>query len=366
LIIFRYLTKQVVVTMLAITAVLLLVVMSGRFIKYLGEAAADGLSAELIVSVMGYRIPGFLEIILPLGFFLGILMAYGRLYLDSEMTVLSACGISLRRLAVITLIPALIIAGIEAYLSTSLSPWGAREARALFDAQKKSTQFDLLTPGRFQRLGDTGQVAYTEALIDGRSRMHNVLISQHDKNKDDLVLLNAEYGIEHKDEETGSHFLLLENGYRYDGVPGEADYRVTRFEKYAVRLPQPEVVTASYKSELKPTAELLASTRLEDIAQLQWRISMPLLVPIIALIAVPMSRVNPRQGRYMRLVPSVILYMGYVVLLSAASRAVGDGKIPVWLGLWWIHLLFLGIGLALIFDLHHKLPWYHKFASGRR
>ena len=92
--------------MLAITAVLLLTVMSGRFIKYLGEDTADGLSADLLVSVMGYRIPGFLEIILPLGFFLGILMAYGRLYLDSEMTVLTACGTSLRRLVMITLVPA--------------------------------------------------------------------------------------------------------------------------------------------------------------------------------------------------------------------------------------------------------------------
>lgn len=352
--------------MLAITAVLLLVVMSGRFIKYLGEAAADGLGAGLLISVMGYRLPGFLEIILPLGFFLGILMAYGRLYLDSEMTVLSACGISLRRLAIYTLVPAFAIAGFEAYLSINASPWGAREAQALFDAQKKSTQFDLLTPGRFQHLGNTGQVAYTEELIDGRSRMSNIFISQRDSVSGQLVLLVAEYGVEHVDENTGSHFLLLENGYRYDGVPGDADYRVTQYKKYAVRLPQPEVIARSYKSELKPTTELMRSSNLEDIAQFQWRVSLPLLVPIIALIAVPMSRVNPRQGRYMRLLPSVLLYMGYVVLLSAASRAVGEGKIPVWLGLWWIHLMFLGIGLALMFDLHHKLPWYHKVASGRR
>ena len=355
--------------MLAITAVLLLVVMSGRFIKYLGEAAIDGLGADLLISVMGYRMPGFLEVILPLGFFLGILMAYGRLYLDSEMTVLSACGMSMRRLVGYTLIPACLVMAAMAYITIDLSPWGAREAQALFDAQKDRAEFNLLTPGRFQRLGNTGQVAYTEKITDAKTRMHNVFISQREKNtkgeKTTLVLLVAEAGTQYIDEKTGSHFLLLENGFRYDGVPGDADYRVTEYEKYAVRLPNPEVVARHLKSEMKPTRELLDSTDAEDIAQLQWRLSLPLLVPILALIAVPMSRVNPRQGRYMRLLPSVILYMGYVTLLSTARTTVGDEKIPAWLGMWWVHLMFLGIGLALMVDLHHKLPWYHKLGGGK-
>lgn len=352
--------------MLAVTSVLLLVVMSGRFIKYLGEAASDGLAPGLLVSVMGFRIPGFLEIILPLGFFLGILMAYGRLYLDSEMTVLSACGMSLQRLVVYTLLPAGFVAVFVGYLSLDLSPWGAREAEALFAAQKKSTEFDLLTPGRFQRLGDSGQVAYAEGFSDDKTLMHNVFIYQQSKGSEELALLMAETGTQYVDKNTGSHFLLLKNGSRYDGVPGDADYRVTEYEQYAVRLADPEVVPLHLKSEMKSTSELLASRSPEDIAQLQWRLSLPLLVPIIVLIAVPMSRVSPRQGRYMRLVPSVILYMGYVVLLAAASRAVGDGKIPAWLGLWWVHMLFLGIGLALLFDWHHKLPGYHRVFSGKR
>jgi len=346
--------------MLAITTVLLLVVMSGRFIKYLGEASVDGLGAELIVNVMGYRMPGFLEIILPLGFFLGILMAYGRMYLDSEMTVLSACGMSMQRLVTYTLIPASLVAIAVAYLSLGLSPWGAREAQALFEAQSNTTEFGLLTPGRFQRLGNTGQVAYTETMSDGKSVMHDVFISQRVKGSDSLVLLMAETGTQYTDDKTGSNFLLLENGFRYDGMPGDADYRVTHYEKYAVRLPAPKEVIRSLKSEMKPTRELMKSTNIEDVAQLQWRISLPLLVPIIALIAVPMSRVNPRQGRYMRLLPSIILYMGYVTLLSVAKTAVEDEEIPVWLGLWWVHAMFLSIGLALLANLHHKLPWAHK------
>ena len=342
------------VTMLAITFVLLLVVMSGRFIKYLGEAAVDGLGADLLISVMAFRIPEFLEIILPLGFFLGILMAYGRLYLDSEMTVLSACGMSVRRLMAYTLLPAFLVMLVVAYLSLSLSPWGASRAQALFEAQKNRPEFGLLIPGRFQRLGNT------ETMSGDKRRMHNVFISQRTEGSDNLALLVAETGQQYIDEKTGSHFLLLTNGSRYDGLPGEADYRVTHYDEYAVRLVDPEMVADNLKDEVKTTAELMHSTAAEDIAQLQWRISLPLLVPIIALIAVPMSRVNPRQGRYMRLLPSVILYMGYVTLLSASRAAISEGQIPTWLGLWWIHFIFLGIGLALLTNLHHKLPWVNK------
>jgi len=349
--------------MLAVTAVLLLVVMSGRFIKYMAEAADRGFSPEMLVSVMGYRLPGFLEVILPLGLFLGILMAYGRLYLDSEMTVLSACGMSMRRLVVVTLIPATLVAGVVAYLSLNLSPMGAREAQALFDEQRNRTAFDLLTPGRFQQLGRAGQVAYTESLTGDAGNMHNVFISQPERNaagETELVLLIAESGYQQVDENTGSHFLVMENGYRYDGEPGTADYRVTSYDKYAIKLPTPKPVTRRLESEMKPTAVLIGSSDAADIAQLQWRISLPLLVPIIALIAVPLSRVNPRQGRYMRLLPSIFLYMGYITLLSVARSAVGDEEIPAWLGLWWIHLIFLGIGLALLANLHHKLPWVNK------
>lgn len=349
--------------MLAVTAVLLLVVMSGRFIKYMAEAAAKGFSPEVLMTVMAYRLPGFLELILPLGLFLGILMAYGRLYLDSEMTVLSACGMSMRRLVIITLIPALLVSLAVAYLSLDLSPRGARHAQELFDEQRNRTEFDLLTPGRFQTLGKPGQVAYTQSLTGDARDMKNVFISQLKSTKageTELTLLIAESGYQRVDEATGSHFLVMNNGYRYDGEPGTADYRVTSYDKYAIKLPRPKAVSREVESEMKPTAELFNSTSPGDIAQLQWRISLPLLVPIVALIAVPLSRVSPRQGRYMRLLPSIFLYMGYVTLLSVARSAVGDGTIPVWLGLWWIHLLFLGIGLALLGNLHHKLPWVSK------
>lgn len=363
LIIFRYLSKNILVALFAVTAVLLLIVMSGRFIKYLAEAATGELAADVLFTIMGYRLPGFLELILPLGLFIGILMSYGRLYLDSEMTVLTACGMSTRKLVAYTMVPAVFIMLTVAVLSIKISPWGAAKVEDIFNAQDARTEFDTLIPGRFQQLGSGGRVTYTEKLTDKRTRMENVFISQRlekQGGKPELVLLVAESGTQYIDESTGSHFLLLENGYRYDGNPGDPEYRITRYEKYGVKIPRPKLRQVRVKSELKETPDLFGSENPEDVAQLQWRLSLPLLVPIITLIAIPLSRVNPRQGRYMRLLPAIFLYMGYLILLSTTRTGIEDGKISPYLGLFWVHLLFLGIGLALIGNLHHKLHWFRK------
>ncbi|MCF7980696.1 MAG: LPS export ABC transporter permease LptF [Pseudomonadales bacterium] len=363
MIIFRYLAKNVVVTMLAVTAVLLLIIMSGRFIKYLAEAAAGELGVDVLFSLIGYKLPSFLELILPLGLFLGILMSYGRLYLDSEMTVLSACGMSTKRLLFYTMMPSLFVMLLVGLLSLELSPWGTRKVDEIFRAQDARTEFDALVPGRFQELGGGGRVTYTEKLTDKRKRMGNVFISQRIEKpgkKPELILLVAESGSQYIDEATGSHFLLLENGYRYDGDPGDPEYRIIQYEKYGVNIPKPAERAARVKAELKPTLDLINSTNPQDIAQLQWRLSLPLLVPIITLIAIPLSRVNPRQGRWLRLLPSIFLYMGYLVLLSTTRTAIEDGKLSPQVGLIWVHVLFFAIGVILIGNLHHKIAWFRR------
>ena len=350
--------------MLGVTLVLLLVIMSGRFIKYLAEAAAGGVSADILFALIGYRIPEFLQLILPLGFFLGIMLGYGRLYIDNEMTVLSCCGFSPKRLLGYTLIPAFFVSIFVAYLSFNLVPWGAQKVEDIKLEQKSRTEFDTLTPGRFQALGTGARITYTEKLSKDRKRLENVFISQQNKTSNgkdtNVVILIAETGTQYLDKDTGSRFLLLKNGFRYDGTPGSPDYRVTQYAEYGVKIPKPEEAQRRSKSKFKSTTELLESDNLEDTAQLQWRFSMPLVVLIITLIALPLSRVNPRQGRYTRLLPAIFLYLAYITLLSTTRSAVEDDKLTPWIGLWWVHLLFLSIGLAMVGNLHRKLPWYQK------
>jgi lipopolysaccharide export system permease protein len=149
--------------------------------------------------------------------------------------------------------------------------------------------------------------------------------------------------------EDGSRYLILENGYRYDGNPGEAGYRVTRYDTYAVLLPKPTVGLTASDRESMTVAELLASPHQKMKTELHWRLSIPVLALVVTLLAVPLSRVNPRQGRFLKLLPAIFLYMAYLGLLIASRDALDKGRIPVALGMWPVHALFLLIGLALLY-----------------
>ncbi|WP_152225391.1 LPS export ABC transporter permease LptF [Pseudomonas sp. SCB32] len=352
MIVFRYLSREVLITMSAVSAVLLVIIMSGRFIKYLAQAAQGMLDPGSLFMIMGVRLPGFLQLILPLGLFLGILLAYGRLYLDSEMTVLTATGMSQQRLTVYSLAPALLVSLVVAWLSLWAAPQGITQMQLLLNKQDAMTEFDTLAPGRFQSMREGSRVTYTETLANERTQLGGVFIA--DKNpprngKDGgasvLVANTGEQQI-HAD---GSRYLILKDGYRYDGTPGQADYRVIKYDTYGVLLPKPEVSSEIDDRDAIPTSELISSTDVRMKSELQWRLSIPLLVFVVTVLAVPLSRVNPRQGRFLKLLPAVLLYMAYLALLIAGRGMLDKGKIPLALGLWWIHALFLSIGLLLLY-----------------
>ncbi|QAY88144.1 lipopolysaccharide export system permease protein [Pseudomonas arsenicoxydans] len=352
MIVFRYLSREVLLTLSAVSAVLLVIIMSGRFIKYLAQAASGLLDPGSLFLIMGFRLPGFLQLILPLGLFLGILLAYGRLYLESEMTVLSATGMSQQRLFVMTLFPATLVALIVAWLSLSLAPQGANQFQLLLNKQDALTEFDTLEPGRFQALRDGTRVTYTEQLSDDRINLGGVFISQKNVSSDEkdrgITVLVAEKGRQ-EIRPDGNRYLILDNGYRYDGNPGQADYRAIKYDEYGVLLPKPDVSDEVTDRDAMTTSSLIGSDDLRLRAELQWRLSLPLLVFIVSLMAVPLSRVNPRQGRFLKLLPAILLYMAYLTILIAARGALDKGKIPPALGLWWVHALFLVIGLGLLY-----------------
>ncbi|TRX76343.1 LPS export ABC transporter permease LptF [Pseudomonas mangiferae] len=360
MIVFRYLCREVLLTLSAVTAVLLVIIMSGRFIKYLAQAAQGALDPGVLLLIMGYRIPGFLQLILPLGLFLGILLAYGRLYLDSEITVLTATGMSQQRLMAYTLAPATLIALLVAWLAFGLAPQGVTSVARILNQQDALTEFDTLVPGRFQTMKNGVRVTYTETLSEDRSQLGGVFISEKRVSGDGkdrgIGVLLAERGRQ-VIQPDGSRYLILENGFRYDGNPGSADYRAVQYDTYGLLLPKPEVSSEIGEREAVPTHELIGSDNPRYQAELQWRMSIPLLVFIVTLLAVPLARVNPRQGRFLKLLPAVLLYMGYLALLIAARGQLDKGKLPMALGLWWVHVLFLLIGLLLLYWEPLRLKW---------
>lgn len=353
MIVFRYLSREVLITLSAVSAVLLVIIMSGRFIKYLAQAAQGLLDPGVLLLIMGYRLPGFLQLILPLGLFLGILLAYGRMYLDSEMTVLSATGMSQRRLMLFSLAPAALTAALVGWLSMGLTPQGISEVDRILSEQDSLTEFDTLVPGRFQTLRNGTRVTYTRDLTDDRTELADVFISETNLSSTtgvqrDLSVLVAESGRQ-EIQPDGSRYLILENGYRYDGNPGQANYRAIQYDTYGVLLPKPEVNIEVGEREAMPTLELIGSDDIRLQSELQWRLSLPLLVFIVTLLAVPLAKVNPRQGRFLKLLPAILLYMAYLTMLIAARSALDKGRVPMALGLWWVHAIFFSIGMLMLF-----------------
>lgn len=335
--------------MMAVSAVLLLIIMSGRFVRYLADAAAGKLESEVLLTLMGYRLPSFLELIIPLGFFIGILLAYGRLYVESEMTVLSACGMSERRLVGYTLMTAVLVALLVGVLSLYVSPLGVRAAEDLFVEQRNRTEFETLKPARFHKLSSRDGVSYAQGVSADKKQLQQVFLAGAGETSDKLSVLTATTGETVIDETSGKRYLVLEQGQQYRGQPGDADYEVVHFRRYSQYIPEPEFEARPKKAtDGLSTRELWQSSTTEANAALQWRLSLPVLVLVIAFLAVPLSRTRPRTGRYVKMIPAILLYIVYLVASNAARGMMEEARAPLPYFLWWVHGGFLILALGLL------------------
>ena len=234
-IIFRYLARELLSTMLAISFVILLISLSGRFVGYLADAASGKLDASVLFVIMGYRIPGFLELILPLGLFLGILFAYGKLYMESEMTVLRACGFSQNRILVYTLPPTVVVAVIVALLSLWITPAGVQKTEDILEQQSERSEFESLRAARFQSLRGGSSIIYVDGKNRDRTVLDHVFMAQmgvSDMADSELAVVVAESAVRINNKEFKQRYLQLQNGSRYLGRPGSADYQITEFDSF--------------------------------------------------------------------------------------------------------------------------------------
>ena len=348
MIILRYLTRDILISTFAVSLVLLLIILSGRFVNLLAEAAAGKYAVDVLFTMIGFRLPGFLQIILPLGFYIAILLAYGRLYVESEMVVLFACGMSPRQLIMVTMLPALFIALVVAAFSFWLGPLGAQQYAKVLDEQRNRSEFETLSAGRFQSLGQGQTTAYVNDITNNRKRLENVFIAHDSADKSQQMIAVAQFGEQAQHPDYGQRYLMLHNGERYEGMPGSAEFRVTHFSVYGQYMPPVEML-GDYTSETdaKSTMELLSSPDRALNAAFQWRLSLPILVFVGALLAVPLSRSNPRQGRFLKMLPALLLFIFYFTFLGNVRSAIENGKWPLFPGLWAVHGVFVLIALLL-------------------
>lgn len=331
--------------MISVTIVLLMVFLSGRFVRYLDQAASGRISPEIVFAILAYRLPEFLQMILPAGFLLGILLAYGRMYAESEMTVLHSCGMSDGKLLKMSFIFALVVSVIVGLMSLYVAPLGFQQARKLLTEQSKMTEFDMLSSGRFQSFHSDERVTYIGSISPDKKTLSDVYIVEPET----AVQIYASSGTLDLNKLENEKYLILHDGMRYEGRPGTIDFRVVAFDTYGILIEDNEVKESpsSYDIISIPTKMLLTRDDNSAAAELQWRISLPLMLPILCIVAVAVCPVNPRQGRFLKIFPAFLFYVAYLGLLSYARKQVEQGSWSPSAGLWSIHLVFFILSLIL-------------------
>ena len=341
----RYLLKETAQTWLVVTVVLLLILLTNQFAQVLGQAAANRLPKDAVFMVMGLTSLQYLTILIPIGLFLSIMLALGRLYRDSEMSAMMACGVGPAAIYRPLTFFALLLAAIVGWLALVVSPAAIREVQLIVEEAKQRVDLRVLEAGRFISFDAQEAVMYAESMsADGV--LENVFVQRRINEQVEVIV--AERAWQSDSSEKNVKVLRFANGRRYEGEPGSPRFRIVSFVEHGIPFALPTAGPVEFEPESRQLTDLLGADDPYDMAELQWRISVPIAVLVLMVLAVPLSRSAPRQGRYGGLAAGVLIYIIYVDLLAAAKVWVEREQISVYLGLWWVHLLFLLVGLLLL------------------
>lgn len=337
----RYLTSQVATTTALVLGFLVVMLLGGRLIRYFGMAAEGGLDVGVLFSLIGYNLPYFLELILPLSFFIGLMLTFGRMYSDHEMAIINGSGIGRGKLARLLIPLVLILIIIEGWITLVAKPWGMERASNIFQEQSVDKLFEMIRPKSFISSGDyhlyVGKLGVEQELLE------DVILVQMPKSKsgemtpakqgDTLIFAKSASQVPSDD---GAITLDLHQGRRYEVSTDSRRYSQIGFERYRITL------SAQAKDENAPMRiegvstpqllELLAGVghrpNLNEVkAELGYRLSLPWLMLLAIMLAVPLSQVRPRQGRWLKLIPAIFLFVANVLILISLKESITKGKI---------------------------------------
>ena len=352
----RYLLREVSKIFLAVLGTVLLIVVSLLMLRALEDINAGALASDIVLRFMGLRILSDLPSLLPPVFFIAVLLALGRMAQHSELIAFSACGIGPIRTYRALFFAAVPVALLAGWLTLHLRPLVVSELMQIRTLQQdEAQQLFGIKAGRFYQ-HDQGRIPlYVDEIQDG-SRLRNIFI--HDQREDVIKVILSREGLLREEEGTGQQFVTLLAGQRYDGKPGTANYAIGEFDRYSLRLqPRHHDEFQSEKRATYPTQALLVSGDLKDLAEFQFRLSSPLAVITLTLLAVPLTARSPRQRNTWRLFIAFLTYISFFNLQRVATNWYESGVTPPWLGSLWYQLAVLGLVLAVVLPTGH---WWRR------
>lgn len=327
----RYLFKQFSQLVLAVLIVLFMISVGGFLTDLISEISRGKIPASLMLQLLVLRMPRFLSFVMPLALFVGLMMAIARLYADSEMAVLASVGIGSQSLWR----PVLWVAGpivfLIAFSSLWLVPWTAEKAKTMVEEANRSFLVSGLEAGRFVELpGQTGILFVTELSRDGRE-FKRLFVQREVNGRLDLITASkGELRLE-----GGARILRLENGTRMEGELGQRDFRKVHFKVNEIKVPEASDVKPSNKLDSVSTLALFKRGGAAANSELHWRIALPIFASILAFLAIPLARSEPRQPQYGLVLFAIMAYLLGMLTLLAGTYLLGKGQIPAVLGLWW-------------------------------
>ncbi len=348
------LVREFASTGLLVFSILLGIVVFTQLIRLLGESVSGLLAVEGVVAMMGFAAINYLPVLLSISLFLSVLLTLTRSYRDSEMVVWFTSGIGLTRWIRPVLGYAVPVTLVIALLSLVLSPWALSKADEFKRRLESRDDVSAATPGAFRESRQADRVFFLEDVDAEKKRVGNIFVQSVQNGREGTMV--AKEGFQ-ETAANGDRFLVMLNGTRYEGVPGQADFRIVEFERYAMRIEPAELRQETPNLKAYSTMHLLRNPTPWNIAELEWRIGLPLSALILALLAIPLSYVNPRAGRSLNLISAIVIYMLYNNMISVTNSWVAHGKLSAAAGLWGIHLLMLALLLLLFYHRLSVSPW---------
>jgi len=333
-------------TWFAVTAVLLFILLTNQFARVLGDVAKDELPREAIFQIIGLTGLQYLTILVPIGLFLSIMLALGRLYADSELPAMVACRVGPAGIyRPLTWLTVPLVVGV-AWIALDIGPQALTEIQRIGVEARRQADLGSIEAGKFVSGNSDGVVVYAEQVV-GPGQVEKVFLQSVDS-QGNMEVVVAERGEQRDTDDPNVRYFVLHNGRRYSGVPGTHEFTVMEFAEHGIPYELPQMDEPELESRAKQTSELLRSNDLDDIAELHWRIGVPVATLVLAILAVPLSRSQPRQGRYGRIVIGLLVFIIYFNMLSAAKAWLEQGTVSVSVGIWWVHGLMLSFALGLI------------------
>lgn len=350
----RSIIVEVLLHWLVVMTLLLVIMFATQLGRYLGQAAEGSIPTEIVLSAFGLRSIHYIALLFAPALFFSVLMALGRLYRDNEMAAWFACGMQPRHVIWPVLIIALALSCIAGIVSLYLDPV-AQAARIEMETKAKAqAKFGLLEPGQFRVIDDGRAVVYVGDVGDNGTAISNVFLHASLPREQAFVndqikpafTLSASSGIQRENPATGERELVLNDGRRLEGVPGTGTWQMIDFAKHGLRFAiDDNSATRKKKRNATPTIELIRTgyqnKDIKNLVEFFTRLSVPLSMPLLALLAIPLARSGPRESRYGRLIVGVLSYVAFYQLQSAGLNWTEDGVVPPWLGPWWVHVLLL-------------------------